>query len=417
MKKLLLLLFSVLIIINTSNAQLFSIKKCYTSPTLSYGNTVATTAGSVNFVSGVDIPAGQTVVDVVVEIVWSKTDDGSCGAITGIASDLSHIGFWLKGPLGGNRLLSPSAAVAPFFGLSDAGFIGIFPASSQGVVRDTIVFKDGYSSLSPAGLPNFPFRDTVAPSQSLGYYNNTSPYGTWSIAATDDPPLAGPKLCIHSYCITIRTCNYNTNAPLPNLATLPDINTMCTVESLIPPTATDECDYTVSHNLTLPFNTPGTTVITWTFKDVWGNTATQNQNINYTAIANQGVTASPVSICSGSLSTITVGSTQTGVNYSLRDNTNNAIIAGPIAGTGSSINFSTGVLTSTTTYNVYASNSTCNLQMTNTPIVTVSAISTTALITHVACFGETTGAINITPSGGTGTYTYNWGGGVTTDPS
>ncbi|GAA4323363.1 hypothetical protein GCM10023184_10140 [Flaviaesturariibacter amylovorans] len=44
-----------------------------------------------------------------------------------------------------------------------------------------------------------------------------------------------------------------------------------------------------------------------------------------------------------------------------------------------------------------------------------SALSASSAITDVACFGGNTGAINITPSGGTPGYSYNWGGGVTTE--
>ncbi|KUG09048.1 hypothetical protein ASU33_19685 [Solirubrum puertoriconensis] len=44
-----------------------------------------------------------------------------------------------------------------------------------------------------------------------------------------------------------------------------------------------------------------------------------------------------------------------------------------------------------------------------------SALSASTVVTNVACFGGNNGAINLTPSGGTAPYTFNWGGGVTTE--
>jgi hypothetical protein len=44
-----------------------------------------------------------------------------------------------------------------------------------------------------------------------------------------------------------------------------------------------------------------------------------------------------------------------------------------------------------------------------------TAVTGTRVITDVACYGGNTGAINLTPSGGTPGYTFNWGGGITTE--
>ncbi len=44
-----------------------------------------------------------------------------------------------------------------------------------------------------------------------------------------------------------------------------------------------------------------------------------------------------------------------------------------------------------------------------------SALSASNVVTNVLCFGNSTGAINLTPAGGTTAYTFNWGGGITTE--
>ncbi|NQY10252.1 MAG: T9SS type A sorting domain-containing protein, partial [Flavobacteriales bacterium] len=74
-------------------------------------------------------------------------------------------------------------------------------------------------------------------------------------------------------------------------------------------------------------------------------------------ITNQTPTASTSVFCTANSSTtITISSSNTGINYYLRNNANDSIVAGPTAGTGTGLTFNTGNIDSTTAYNVYAIN-------------------------------------------------------------
>jgi hypothetical protein len=80
-----------------------------------------------------------------------------------------------------------------------------------------------------------------------------------------------------------------------------------------------------------------------------------NKPIFYIApIFNQTVTAVLQNICVSGSTTINSSTSETGINYYLRNNATNSIVTGPILGTGSALNFTTGLISSTTVYNVNA---------------------------------------------------------------
>jgi len=81
-----------------------------------------------------------------------------------------------------------------------------------------------------------------------------------------------------------------------------------------------------------------------TYMNVAGSCTIADQTIN---------TADFSAICSKD-TIIEIASSEVGVNYFLRDNANDSIISGPITGTGSALQFNTGNISSTTTYNVNA---------------------------------------------------------------
>lgn len=74
-------------------------------------------------------------------------------------------------------------------------------------------------------------------------------------------------------------------------------------------------------------------------------------------VMNQTLAAGSATVCPGASTTINMGNSELGVDYYLRDNSNDAIIQGPIAGTGSPLAFNTGAIATATTYNVFGTNS------------------------------------------------------------
>lgn len=80
---------------------------------------------------------------------------------------------------------------------------------------------------------------------------------------------------------------------------------------------------------------------------------TKNITIDVTIMNDEAVSAAQTTICSGG-TTVSIASSTVGESYYLRDDSDNTIIEGPIAGTGSQIDFNTGNLSGTTTFNVLA---------------------------------------------------------------
>jgi len=84
-----------------------------------------------------------------------------------------------------------------------------------------------------------------------------------------------------------------------------------------------------------------------------------------------GVTAQAVAVCDGSATNIQLASSVVGVNYQLRNDADDSAIGASVVGTGAAINLPTGNLSVTTTFNVFASNGTCSLELLNQATVNV----------------------------------------------
>lgn len=122
--------------------------------------------------------------------------------------------------------------------------------------------------------------------------------------------------------------------------------------------STDNCAVKLSLSKTY-FNCDnlGENVVTLTVTDNRANTSTATATVTVTSIiANETISAANANFCANGNSgtTISTGSSVVGVNYFLRNSADDSIVDGPLAGTGSALNFNTGNLSTTTTFNVFA---------------------------------------------------------------
>ena len=119
--------------------------------------------------------------------------------------------------------------------------------------------------------------------------------------------------------------------PVANQSNLADVTMECEVlESDVPvPTATDNCGgtVTVTNDATFPISAQGTTVVTWTYTDVNGNSSTQTQNVNVLVSPIAAVTINDANATyDGNVHTISVNNlpTDASVSYTTTPSTGTA---------------------------------------------------------------------------------------------
>ncbi len=71
----------------------------------------------------------------------------------------------------------------------------------------------------------------------------------------------------------------DTTTPAADVAMLADVAGQCEVTSVAPPTATDNCDGTITGTTTATLPITASTTITWMYTDSAGNSTTQDQNV------------------------------------------------------------------------------------------------------------------------------------------
>lgn len=160
-----------------------------------------------------------------------------------------------------------------------------------GVEHATIELHDGYGMYSHTTTGD------------NGYYLFESlPVGEYIVNCV----VAEPYLCDTTSRVVeivdqqVTTANFylyeNSTPPEPNLDLLPPLTGQCSVAVTELPTATDNCDGIVNGVTSnqLSYNVPGNYVITWTYTDANGNSASQEQSVVVTEVPQkcvEGLTA------------------------------------------------------------------------------------------------------------------------------
>ena len=121
-------------------------------------------------------------------------------------------------------------------------------------------------------------------------------------------------------------------------------------------------------------------------------------------------------ICSGEATNILVDNSETGVTYQLRNDADDSNVGPTQAGTGGLLSFPTGVLTTTTTYHVVASNGVCaDAELTTVARVNVNPTPTAAVLSGDAtlCAGDATDLF-VTITDGVGPFNFSISDGANT---
>ncbi|MBA4241337.1 MAG: hypothetical protein C0448_11460 [Sphingobacteriaceae bacterium] len=144
-------------------------------------------------------------------------------------------------------------------------------------------------------------------------------------------------------------------------------------------------------------------VYTCTVTDINGCIATISSTVTQPATALAANTTVTNVLCFGA-ATGAINLTPTGGTPSYSFNWGGGIITEDRTG------LPTGVYTCTVT-----DANACLTTVTSTITQPATALTATTTVTNVSCFGGSNGTINLTPSGGTAPYTFNWGGGIITE--
>ncbi|MGC1240227.1 MAG: hypothetical protein WA874_01505, partial [Chryseosolibacter sp.] len=135
------------------------------------------------------------------------------------------------------------------------------------------------------------------------------------------------------------------------------------------------------------------------------------QYVTVNPLPNAALTVTPATtnVCSGNAAQVTIGSSESGVLYQLRNDSDNTALSGFYSGNGGNLVINSDALTANTTIKVYARNATtlCDRDLTNKVAVTVNLPPTTATAgpDQIRCIAGSFTLAGNNPASGTGTWT------------
>nr|WP_294859678.1 T9SS type A sorting domain-containing protein [uncultured Fluviicola sp.] len=289
------------------------------------------------------------------------------------------------------------------------GVASCFTNSNSGTLSiSNITSPTAQNNITCFGLSNG--SAAVSPTGGIGSY-------TYSWAPSGGTSSIATGLSAGSYTVTITdaiSCQITKNFTLTQPTAL---NTSAGSQTNVACNAGSNGSATVSPS----GGTPGYTY-SWSPSGGTGATASSLTVGSYT------VTVTDANNCSATKSfTITqppaiAGSTIV-TNVACNGGTNGAINLTPSGGaSGYTFSWGGGITTedrtglAAGTYSVTITDANaCTKTVSGITVTQPTAVSGSTVVTNVACFGGNTGAINLTPTGGTGPYTFNWASGPTTE--
>lgn len=245
---------------------------------------------------------------------------------------------------------------APLFGAAQTNPFSINPVGGSGYLyHPKFIDLDGDGDFDILAGTNYNDYDYSTPDGVFMYFENT---GTQSAPVFAAEVLNPFGLTGNQYSFGLDVADIDADGDLDIIAgedyyyggdffvwegCSPTTNTI---------TTTDVCEYTA----------PSGAVYTasGTYTDVIPNATNCDSiitiNLTVEPIADIAFTDDAITICDNEQATIQLSSSQNNVDYYLRNDLNDTIVDGPIVGDGGVVNFSTGNLTTSSTYNVYAEN-------------------------------------------------------------